>query len=1463
MKTHTSQFKEDIKTVGKQLDSKITFKVNGVTQTLTSEDLNGVTPTFQGAILKSVMKELDIDSNVNIPIGTEVNYQFGVKLENDFEYLDYGNYIVYSSEKQEDTSSYKIICYDKMLYSMKQNEDLGITYPISIRNYINALCTKIGLEFKNKNDEFANFDRVLDKELYVGLDYTYRDILDELAQVTASTICLDNEDKVEIRYINDLTELNEVVGTNININDSIDYKLNSLTLYGKSTQATTQGKQLFNYEDTTMVTDGITVDEDGWITATFDNTNGTGYKYLNFYTNNLNLKNSTTYAIVSEIKSVSGTGFLIPVSKTNTTPQTGGQFNSEVSYNFATLTNNMIKIETPTTIDDFSTTNYGLRTLLQFAKGQSGSITFRLSVLEDTSVTADTFVYEKFTGGQPSPSPDFPSPIESIGRKNLFDESQLLQATNWQNNNGIYSGIIDNWYSKFKTGFTGLTFEANTQYTISFKGYTTGGTPRLKIVYGDSTSEQINITASSMTLYTKTTALGKTVSSIQADFGTGSSNTLYLTEFQLEKSTVVTDYVPYEHTEISVKVTGKNLINPNLPVNSKTQNGITITNNGDGTYTATGTSTSSLAISLTQPNTIKLNKNTSYTNSIEILEGNFLGTIAVTVLDSEDKITYNYINVSSSSLSNTKIPTEDLTIKAYEYYISKANITVNFKFRVQLEEETQVTPFEEYKSNSLTIDLQGNELCGLPNGTKDEVNITNGEALLIKRVGKVVLDGSESWSITTPTHDGFTRYSVSAPAIKGQNLAISSHFIVGDTTSTSVTNLLEYRNTNYIFINTDIASALEDFKTWLSTHNTEVYYVLAEPETINLGTVEMPHTYNGVSNITNSADTEMIVKYAKGWETINEEYLKDINVNFGQKYGPVNSVVLTRGAESDNIYLQDENSIAQNGLCEIKIADNQIMNWNDRSDYLPDILEKLDGLEYYLNDFSSTGIAYLDLCDRYNVEVFGNTYSCVMFNDELLVTQGLEENVHTDMPEETETDYTKADKTDRKINNVSLIVDKQEQKINALAEKIQDISNTISGTGVITLTECNQTPLYKLVITGDDSLLFSNNKLFPSATTYLKSSTLYVNKGTDYEAIYDLKIPALRTLGSVKDEYIMENGKAKLIKRIGLNNNLQKYVLDTPIETDLGEMIINLKEGENTLEIPSFPAFYCIATYLLQNEYTDVFASQAQVTSQINIANDEVLIESKSQILGNGDELIASINTTSTGNVKIKASDTIALEGTTTVGDKIMFNLDGSITAQDLRLLDGGKVIGGDGLLTSMQFESVGQYNGFQFLGFNYNANNEVYKTSVSTTFNIPENFVVVSAYATLLHTPINFWDFNNTSITGSAKNLKLYKDFSANVDKIYAGFNSGYWIENNNLNGDEITNAFGSATYTPANSQSGILVSKTSIDIKDYISTGLNTLFVRTTDSTSSTSSNSTDACKKTGCAKLIIQVIGYTNFK
>ena len=202
------------------------------------------------------------------------------------------------------------------------------------------------------------------------------------------------------------------------------------------------------------------------------------------------------------------------------------------------------------------------------------------------------------------------------------------------------------------------------------------------------------------------------------------------------------------------------------------------------------------------------------------------------------------------------------TLKTFNknaYYIRiQAPTNVFDLSKIQLE-KGQATTYEPYQSNTLAIDLQGNELCSLPNGTKDELVVENGIAKIIKRVGKVVLDGSENWSLTTPTHDEFTRYAVTAPAIKGQNLAISSHFIVGDTTSTSVTNLLEYRNTNHIFINTNVAENLSGFKTWLSTHNIEVYYALETPIDIEITDPTLLAQLNALEQITQYKHTYITI----------------------------------------------------------------------------------------------------------------------------------------------------------------------------------------------------------------------------------------------------------------------------------------------------------------------------------------------------------------------------------------------------------------------------------------------------------------------------------------------------------------------------------------------------------------------------------------------------------------------------
>ncbi len=259
----------------------------------------------------------------------------------------------------------------------------------------------------------------------------------------------------------------------------------------------------------------------------------------------------------------------------------------------------------------------------------------------------------------------------------------------------------------------------------------------------------------------------------------------------------------------------------------------------------------------------------------------------------------------------------------------------------------------------------------------------------------------------------------------------------------------EYLNKLCAFIGLEFANASDTFANYDRVINSELF-LSEDGSSLNFTFRDVLDQLAGVtaSTICINEDNELEIRYINDTnDTIDEEYLKDINVNFGEKFGPVNSIVLSRSAESDSIFLRDDESIEENGLTEIKIVDNQFMNFNDREDYLEDILEQLNGFEYYANDFSSTGIAYYNLCDRYSIVVDGNTYSCIMMNDELEVTQGLVENVHTDIPEDSETDYKKADKTDRKINQAYLIVDKQNQEISSVTETVGEIEGLINSQG--------------------------------------------------------------------------------------------------------------------------------------------------------------------------------------------------------------------------------------------------------------------------------------------------------------------------------------------------------------------------------------------------------------------------------
>lgn len=158
-----------------------------------------------------------------------------------------------------------------------------------------------------------------------------------------------------------------------------------------------QNENLYNYKDILSKSEGISTDDDGWITVTKDNTSGSSQVSMLFFSGLLELKNDNQYNVIIEIKNVEGTGQLRPHSPWGN----HGQFSTLSRYNnvnFTDFKNGQILIAKTTSKSSFEGIIDGIDTYIIFAVGQSGSITFRLSVLEDTAVTPETFTYVPHQG---------------------------------------------------------------------------------------------------------------------------------------------------------------------------------------------------------------------------------------------------------------------------------------------------------------------------------------------------------------------------------------------------------------------------------------------------------------------------------------------------------------------------------------------------------------------------------------------------------------------------------------------------------------------------------------------------------------------------------------------------------------------------------------------------------------------------------------------------------------------------------------------------------------------------------------------------------------------------------------------------------------------------------------------------------------------------------------------------------
>lgn len=363
-------------------------------------------------------------------------------------------------------------------------------------------------------------------------------------------------------------------------------------------------------------------------------------------------------------------------------------------------------------------------------------------------------------------------------------------------------------------------------------------------------------------------------------------------------------------------------------------------------------------------------------------------------------------------------------------------------------------------------------------------------------------------------------------------------------------------------------------------------------------------------------------------EKIDKSYLTDLTIK--EKFGPANVLVLGRGDVEDNVEEKDQDSIKQNGRCEIRFDENEFIEFQ-REKVIEGMFEQIKGLEYYSFEASDVGIMWLNPCACIELgDREDNLYKSYYLKANITINTGITSDIEAEIPETTETEYkvtTKEEKKTLKVErlakkNEGLIQDlvqetteheekltEHEQTIDSIADKVSniaDITRSITGITTIELENCIKGNLLELHIKGNntvfESLKLSDN-LYLSDDLYLKGDSLIVVKDQDGKSKeYELNVQEiLRQNGTVYDEYVLKEGKAQVIRRINADGTIK----DKAVTEDLGTIEILLEEGNNTLSIKNYDAEIS-AKWAIKSEYSEIYATNVAMDSEIKQTAQEI-----------------------------------------------------------------------------------------------------------------------------------------------------------------------------------------------------------------------------------------------------------------
>lgn len=469
--------------------------------------------------------------------------------------------------------------------------------------------------------------------------------------------------------------------------------------------------------------------------------------------------------------------------------------------------------------------------------GTKGDYTDYTNII--VTIDNDDMTYEPYTGGTPSPNPDYPQEIQNVGDNiNLYDKNNPNILNTPIDSNGTGVNVQDT----YKTIW--IPCKTNTTYTVSkifdttrnrfAVGYSSIEPNYSQAVEGYMSNEKANV----LTVTTNTTAKYL----LAYVWITGGSTTYeeMLDSIKIEEGTKATSYSNYNCGNLEVTISNKNLYKVEKVINDSNAPKFIFLREGNVEFT---TGEVPLIIA---PTTIK--EKTEYTYILKckshVTTENNINFTGIYEDGTRELLSANKKKDTNEFIVKFKTNKEKTLAYVTQQYTNSAGVTIITEGTMILEGDylNLDKPYKIHQEQEIIFPLtKGQKLYEGSYLAEDGIHN-------IRR--QVVLNGTENWrTIVEQKGENTTYFYMAKTDMKNASILKSDKFINRPVWGTDE-EAIQSINDNYIRlrINTDRASTIDELKKWLAENPVLVEYELAEEEIIPY-TQEQQNAFYQLQNI--------------------------------------------------------------------------------------------------------------------------------------------------------------------------------------------------------------------------------------------------------------------------------------------------------------------------------------------------------------------------------------------------------------------------------------------------------------------------------------------------------------------------------------------------------------------------------------------------------------------------------------